>query len=64
VGKTTIIIDKETGAKKNYTFDYSFWSHDGFETTPEGLYVATNDHYADQKTVYNAVTSLLSDSLH
>ena len=30
--KTTIITNPETGEKKDFTFDFSFWSHDGFDT--------------------------------
>jgi hypothetical protein len=30
-GPTTIIFDPATGKEKPYTFDYSFWSHDGFK---------------------------------
>jgi hypothetical protein len=26
---TTKIIDPESGEKREFTFDYSFWSHDG-----------------------------------
>ena len=31
---TTRIRNTETGEKRDFTFDYSFWSHDGFETDP------------------------------
>jgi hypothetical protein len=27
---TTTLIDPETGVKKDFSYDYSFWSHDGF----------------------------------
>jgi len=29
-GKMTAIIDPQTGQKKKFYFDYSYWSHDGF----------------------------------
>ena len=29
-GNTTKILNPEDGKKKDFTFDYSFWSHDGF----------------------------------
>ena len=32
VGNTTKVFDSNTGEKKEYTFDFSFWSHDGFIT--------------------------------
>jgi len=28
---TTVIKDLEKDEKKEFTFDYSFWSHDGFK---------------------------------
>ena len=28
----TKIMDINTGEKRDFTFDFSFWSHDGFET--------------------------------
>ena len=29
-GNTTIITDPETKIEKKFTYDYSFWSHDGY----------------------------------
>lgn len=31
-GPTTTLFDEESGKEKPYTFDYSFWSHDEFDT--------------------------------
>lgn len=45
-GPTTIIHDNEEGPKP-FTFDYSFWSHDGFDVTPEGYNKPKNNRYAD-----------------
>lgn len=40
-GKTTILINPEdpdnTKKNRDYTFDYSFWSHDGFEIDETGM---------------------------
>ena len=53
--KTTTLID-EDGNDRNFTFDYSFWSHDEFEETPSGLMVpSSTGKYADQQHVYNTV---------
>jgi hypothetical protein len=30
-GPSTQLFDPDTGRNKTFTFDYSFWSHDGFE---------------------------------
>ena len=35
-GKTTVIKNPEDNAEKKFTFDYSYWSHDGFEEEPNG----------------------------
>ena len=45
----------DTGKTRNFTFNYSFWSHNDFTTTPEGLYVPNGEKYADQIRVYNKV---------
>ena len=34
-GPTTEIIDPHSGQPRPFTFDYSFWSHDGFKVDPE-----------------------------
>jgi len=47
-GPTTIIFDPNTGDERPFTFDYSFWSHDGFTTNSDGVFVPTSDKYADQ----------------
>ena len=45
-GNTTTIID-ENGAPRDFTFDYSFWSHDGFEFDENGYSYGVSDKYAD-----------------
>jgi len=30
-GNTTILVNPENNTKRDFTFDYSFWSHDGFK---------------------------------
>jgi hypothetical protein len=50
-----VVCDPATGKEKPYTFDHSFWSHDGFEDK-DGISVAVDgSHYADQQTVYEAL---------
>ena len=37
-----------------FSFDYSYWSHDGFNTTPEGiLEPQPGSMYASQRIVFN-----------
>jgi hypothetical protein len=52
---TTTIKDLSSGNKRDFSFDYSFWSHDCFDTTPDGLYVKNSDKYADQQFVFEKV---------
>ncbi len=36
-GNTTRLLDLDDPKKnRDFTFDYSFWSHDGFEQEPSG----------------------------
>jgi len=61
-GATTIIqqppeVAEAEGGKgkdpKKFTFDASFWSHDGFEELPDGyLRAAPGSRYADQQLVF------------
>lgn len=49
-GPTTAIVDPETGKDRPYTFDYSFWSHDGFVDNAEGYSCQKpGSNYADQQ---------------
>jgi len=54
-GKKTIIKEyKDDKIKeKDFTFDYSFWSHDGFKINDDGYSEPLNDKYADQQKVYD-----------
>lgn len=55
-GKTTSVIDSE-GQKKSFHYDYSFWSHDGFEIDENGYSRPIDDKYADQHKVYELIGS-------
>jgi len=46
-GPTTVLVNTNTGEERPFTFDYSFWSHDGFQEDPNGIYVPTSPKYAD-----------------
>ncbi len=55
-GNTTYISDpNEPDAEpRKFTFDYSYWSHDGFDTGPDGVLTPTSgSQYADQQRVFN-----------
>lgn len=60
-GPTTVIHSNDEGSK-NFTFDYSFWSHDNFVINADGLNVGTSSKYDDQVTVYNALGKQVLDN--
>ena len=35
-GPQTIVCDPATGSDRPFTFDYSFWSHDSYDTQEDG----------------------------
>lgn len=50
---TTITNPQDPNDRKNYTFDHSYWSFDGFEVDSQGLLVPDPQHpnghrYCDQ----------------
>lgn len=49
-GKTTGIRDPSnmSAEPKAFTFDFSYWSHDGFKTRGDGYMEKENPKYADQ----------------
>ena len=47
-GTSTLITDPSTGKDRTFTFDYSFWSHDGFIIDDQGINVKDDKKYADQ----------------
>ena len=48
-GSQTIIYDykKDPPEPRPFNFDYSFWSHDCFDTLPDGKMVPATPRYAD-----------------
>ncbi|MES1911981.1 MAG: hypothetical protein MHM6MM_004331 [Cercozoa sp. M6MM] len=52
-GAQTTIKDPETGQVKTFTFDFSYWSHDGYKEESDGLLVATKPKYATQQIVFD-----------
>jgi hypothetical protein len=53
MGKSTQIRDPSNASKepRTFTFDYSYWSHDGFTETPEGLLVPSSAYVPAHGTV-------------
>lgn len=61
--QTTTLIDK-VGNEKNFTFDHSFWSHDGYKEREDGYLESTSTQFADQQSIYNKLgDSVLTNAL-
>ena len=41
-GNQTILTNPSDGKKRPFTFDYSFWSHDGFHEDENGVIIGDN----------------------
>ena len=61
-GPTTKLVDPNTQDERTFTFDYSFWSHDGFKVDDNGIFVPTSPKYADQNVVYEALGKQVLDN--
>jgi kinesin family member 13 len=56
VGHMTRLFDADDPDRhRDFTFDYSFWSHDEFTVDEAGYFRADGDKYADQQIVFEAV---------
>lgn len=52
-GQVTTIFHPETREARTFAYDYSYWSHDGFKESPDGVYIpsansSSENSYADQ----------------
>ncbi|CAI2387376.1 unnamed protein product [Moneuplotes crassus] len=54
-GPCTLIYDVATQRTFTFTFDYSFWSSNGFEEEDDGLLVPSESYYGDQHKVYDQI---------
>eukprot|EP00916_Digyalum_oweni_P022861 GHVL01037854.1.p1 GENE.GHVL01037854.1~~GHVL01037854.1.p1 ORF type:complete len:935 (+),score=194.69 GHVL01037854.1:93-2897(+) len=61
-GNSTTIFSEEDKTKKTFAFDYSYWSHDGFENDENGYSIPTSKKYADQKKVYSDLGTEVLDN--
>ncbi len=41
-------LGADSAHTKSFTFDYSYWSHDGFAEQQDGYLAASSTEYADQ----------------
>jgi flagellar biosynthesis GTPase FlhF len=62
-GNTTVLTNPEDKKTRDFTFDYSFWSHDEFEEDEGGYFKATSTNkYADQQRVFSFVGKEVLDN--
>ena len=61
-GNNQTVITDDLGKEKKFTFDHSFWSHDGFRTLEDGYMEPEDDKYADQKIVFETVGKQILDN--
>jgi len=61
-GENQTRIKDEKGKEKIYTFDHSFWSHDGYKTLDDGYLAPIDDKYADQKMIFDTVGKQVLDN--
>ena len=54
-GQNQTKIKDEQGKERTFTFDHSFWSHDGYKVLDDGYLQPVEEEYADQKKVFDAV---------
>ena len=54
-GQNQTKIKDENGKERTFTFDHSFWSHDGYKVLDDGYLQPVDEEYADQKKVFDAV---------
>lgn len=48
-GNNQTKIHDENGKERTFTFDHSFWSHDGYKVLDDGYLQPEDEEYADQK---------------
>ena len=53
-GDTTYLID-DNDKERKFNYDFSLWSHDGFENQEDGYSKPTDDRYCDQNMVFERI---------
>ena len=61
-GKSTTIVNPDTGEKKTFAFDHSYWSHDGSMDDNHGISIPESESsvYADQVICCERILHLLA----
>jgi hypothetical protein len=58
----TILKPYNGEEERRFTFDFSFWSFDGFEEEPNGFMKPTGSKYADQRIVFEKIGTKILDN--
>jgi len=61
-GSTTTLLGFEDEKPRDFAFDYSFWSHDGYREDENGYYHPDDERYADQQKVFDLVGKEVLDN--
>lgn len=59
---TTILKPINGEEERRFTFDYSFWSFDGYQEQPNGFLKASGSKYADQTQVFEKIGKNILDN--
>lgn len=65
-GQSIMLLNEQGEVERTFSYDYCFWSHDGFLLTPEGYAYpeSSASKYADQQRVYDLMgKQILSNTL-
>ncbi|KAL4504232.1 hypothetical protein ABPG72_021070 [Tetrahymena utriculariae] len=60
--KTSLVHFEDQKKNRDFFFDFSFWSHSGFEQDETGLCKAVDQKYCDQRKVYDLVGAQMLDN--
>ena len=58
----TILKTFKGEEERKFTFDFSFWSFDGFTEEENGYLRASGSKYADQQSVFNKIGKSILDN--
>lgn len=63
-GGSTVITNPHNGDTKTFTFDHSYWSHDGFNERNDSVLIPESEssNYADQQLVFNQLGRQVLDN--
>ena len=56
------ILKDSNNESRDFIYDYSFWSHDGFHINENGLIISDNENFSDQKKVFDLVGKEILDN--